>query len=65
MRAMFAQFFASFTMLFAMLEKFATAGFHISVATEQLAKGYADEISLDNAAKLKQLKSAANATTTK
>lgn len=55
MRAMFAQFFASFTMIFAMLEKFATAGFHISVATEQMAKGYADEISMENAAKLKQL----------
>ena len=56
MFAMFNQVFASITRLFSALENFAKAIEHISVATEQQAKSFSDELLIENEAKLAALK---------
>lgn len=61
MFAMFNQIFGAITVLFQALENFAKAILHISTATEQQAKSFADELLIENQAKLKALKAQAEA----
>ena len=44
-------------LLFSALERFAKALDYLGKAAEMTAKGFADEVELENAAKVKQLKS--------
>lgn len=53
---MFSAFNNLFKSLFSALERFAKALDYLGKAAEMTAKGFADEVELENAAKVKQLK---------